>query len=234
MVVPNAFKSATVDQDLVELFKITQEESQNKHWMVGPLSVDKVHEAHGHSWIPVRRFGVWQSSGDVVKLRPTDDYAENRVNSAFSYLDKLDLRALDQVVWAAVAITRMARSRGEALVKLSTGEELRGPIHPPLAIDDGWAPLISALDLSAAYKQLALHPSCRKYSVIALKHPETLEVECYEGRVLLFGATASVVHFNRVARFVQAVLWSLDLIISNYFDDYPVVTTKTSQACSAW
>ena len=79
--------------------------------MVGPLSGDKVHEAHGHSWIPVRRFGVWQSSGDVVKLRPIDNYAENRVNSAFSYLDKLDLRALDQVVWAAVAITRMAMKR---------------------------------------------------------------------------------------------------------------------------
>ena len=54
---------------------------------------------HGQ-WIPVRRFGVLQSSagGKKVKLRPIDDFAEAEVNSAFSYVDKLDLRAIDSIM----------------------------------------------------------------------------------------------------------------------------------------
>ena len=217
-------KASPVDDDLKELFSITQEEALEKHWMKGPFTPDQIHALHGSAWLPVRRFGVRQSSGDAVKLRPIDDYAENRVNAAFAYFDKLDLRAMDQVVWAAVAITRMAPVRGEVFFRLSCGTELRAPLHPSLSRDGSWIPVISALDLSSAYKQLALHPSCRKYSIVSLKDPSTAKVCCFEGRVLPFGSTASVVHFNRVARLLQAIAWDLDLIVSNYFDDYPIVT----------
>ena len=228
-------RSSAVDEDLVRLLEVTQDETQHKNWMVGPMSVDHVHDLHGPTWIPVRRFGVWQSSGEVRKLRPIDDYAENRVNASFSYLDKLDLRAMDQIVWSAVAITKMANARGEACVRLSSGEVLRGPVHSSLLQDDAWKPLISVLDLASAYKQLALHPSCRIFSIVTLKDPATSKLLCFEGRVLPFGAVASVVHFNRLSRFLQAVGFHLDLLWGNYFDDYPVVTpaalSQSSMKC---
>ena len=42
------------------------------------LSVEDVHGLYPSGWLPVRRFGVWQSSGDKMKLRAIDDYSENR------------------------------------------------------------------------------------------------------------------------------------------------------------
>ena len=71
------------DSDVAkELWRITLDEATNKEWMVGPLDVDEVRARHGEHWIPARRFGIRQSSGD--KLRPLDDYAENRVNGAYA------------------------------------------------------------------------------------------------------------------------------------------------------
>ena len=46
-------------------------------------------------WVPVRRFAVVQSSQGKRKLRPIDDFSENKVNLAFGCSDKLDLFALD-------------------------------------------------------------------------------------------------------------------------------------------
>ncbi|CAJ1445413.1 unnamed protein product, partial [Effrenium voratum] len=38
-----------------------------------------------------------------------------------------------------------------------------------LSSSDNWQPLLTVLDLASAYKQFAIHPSCRKYSIVALK-----------------------------------------------------------------
>ena len=99
-------KAASLDDDSKALWDMTIEESQNKHWLNGPLTAAEISRLHPDGWIPVRRFGVWQSSGDKVKLRPIDDYAENRVNGAFGYSDKLDLRTLDQVIWLCSAMAQ--------------------------------------------------------------------------------------------------------------------------------
>ena len=61
----------------------------------GPCRL-KIHDLYPSDWLPARRFGVWQSSGDKMKLRAIDDYSENRVNSAYSYMDRITLRTLDQ------------------------------------------------------------------------------------------------------------------------------------------
>ena len=95
-----------------------------------------------------------------MKLRAIDDYSENRVNSAYSY--RITLRTLDQVVWCCAAIVRMSRVRGEVCLQLASGEVLRGPLHSSLQDADNSKPLVSVLDLSSAYKQLALHPDSRE------------------------------------------------------------------------
>ena len=220
-------KASSCDEDSVKLWEMTLEESTNNNWLVGPLTVDEVHSRHA-SWIPVRRFGVWQSSGSKVKLRPIDDYSENRVNSAFSYHDRISLRTLDQVVWSVSALVKMIRHRGEAYVKLSSGEELRGPLHKSFSGGSSCGPQLSVLDLTSAYKQLPLHPDSRKYSIIASKSPVDGSVGCFEGRVLPFGAVSSVINFNRVSRLIQRIGFELDLLWGNYYDDYPVLSLEVS------
>ena len=69
-----------------------------------------------------------QSSGDKVKLRPIDDFAENRVNSAYGYSDKLDLTTLDQTIWTIVAMVRCLRE-GRVDFSLSDGRRLAGPVR---------------------------------------------------------------------------------------------------------
>ena len=61
-------KAASLDDDSKALWDMTIEEPQNKHWLNGPLTTAEVGQLHPDGWIPVRRFGVWQSSGDKVKL----------------------------------------------------------------------------------------------------------------------------------------------------------------------
>ena len=121
-------RASNVDEDSKRLWELTCEEATNLHWLVGPIPANDVSQRFDKPWIPVRRFGVWQSSGDKLKLRPIDDYAENRVNGAFGYSDKLDLRTLDQVVWTGAAMSR-ALSSGHVCFKLKSGELLEGPLH---------------------------------------------------------------------------------------------------------
>ena len=219
-------KSSEQDADLEELWRITLEETSANGWMLGPFSVEQMHErTGGKPWIPVRRFGVWQTSGDKTKLRPIDDYAENRVNSAFGYSDKLDLRTLDQVIWCAAAVVRCLHE-GTVEFFLSDGSVLSGRLHEAYRnVDDG-KPVISVLDLASAYKQFALSPSCRLMSIITLREPSTGQCKCFEGRVLPFGATASVVHFHRISKFLQAIGFQCLVLWGNYFDDYPMLSTK--------
>lgn len=188
-------KASCVDDDAVKLWEMTCEEAPNLHWLLGPIPAQDVADRYGKPWLPVRRFGVWQSCCGV-KLRPIDDYAENRVNGAFGYSDKLDLRTLDQIVWTGAAMITRALSTGRVCFKLKTGEVLDGPLHCAYAESGAGQPLVSVLDLSNAYKQFAIKPDCRRYSVVTLKNPADGSVQCFEGRVLPFGATASVVHFN--------------------------------------
>ena len=216
-------KGLANDEDQTALWDITLQESNNKHWMDGPLSLPEVEARHGASWIPVRRFGVWQSSGTKIKLRPIDDYSENRVNGAFAYSDKLELKALDQIIWMAAAITRSCRC-GTASFVLSTGEKLEAPVSRTLLEDELWDPVATVLDLSSAYKQFAIHPSDRRYSIICMTMPSTKEVRCFEGRVLPFGATASVVHFNRISRLIHRIGLELLLPWGCYFDDFPLLS----------
>ena len=216
-------RASNVDEDAKRLWELTCEEATNLHWLVGPIPANDVSQRFDKPWIPVRRFGVWQSSGDKLKLRPIDDYAENRVNGAFGYSDKLDLRTLDQVVWTGAAMSR-ALSSGHVCFKLKSGELLEGPLHSAYTDKRSGQPLISVLDLSNAYKQFAIKPDCRRYSVVTLKNPDDGSVQCFEGRVLPFGATASVVHFNRCSRLLQHVGYLLHIPWSSYFDDFPVVS----------
>lgn len=56
-------KASCVDDDAVKLWEMTCEEAPNLHWLLGPIPAQDVADRYGKPWLPVRRFGVWQSSG---------------------------------------------------------------------------------------------------------------------------------------------------------------------------
>ena len=116
---------------------------------------------------------------------------------------------------------------------LNDGGRLQGPVHAAWKELDPYL-LTTAFDLESAYKQLALHPDEYNCSVVTLKSPSSGKPACFLMRTLPCGSTASVLHFNRVAR-----LWRLGIELnlwwSNYFDDYPCISQQhqvsSTKAC---
>ena len=99
----------TVDADHLELWEKTCKEAESP-LLDGPCEPTAVDSMFPSGWTPVRRFGVRQSSGEGTKLRAIDDYSECKVNQAFGYADKIDLRALDELVWVLRAWTTRTSS----------------------------------------------------------------------------------------------------------------------------
>ena len=215
-------KSAKREEGEQAIWDLTQEEVHEKNWLQGPYSKTELDTLFG-SWIPVRRFGVRQKD----KWRCIDDYTECGVNACFGSFEKIDLRALDEIVWVVSCLVKMVLHRESVRVQFSDGSVLEGKL------DKFWKEqpekaevMIKTVDLKSAYKQLAIAPEDRAKSIISLRKPGTAEVFGYVSRTLPFGSVASVLHFNRVARLLHRLGSELDVAWSNYFDDYPIVSFK--------
>ena len=76
------------------------EKPLKKQWLKGPYTFEEITERVGQQWLPVRRFCVEQKG----KLRPIDDFCENRLNSTFTTVDKITLKTMDHIVWAALIV----------------------------------------------------------------------------------------------------------------------------------
>ena len=209
------------------VWDMTMEEARSKHWLEGPYSEAELDSIFDGSWIPVRRFGVHQRG----KWRPIDDFSECGVNSTFSYLEKIDLRALDEfVLLARLTVWQVCKS-GTVEFRLKGGERLVGKVHPFWTRETTASDLVlKTIDLKSAYKQLAMHPDDRRVAVLAIKNPATTVVNGFICKTLPFGSTASVIHFNRVARLLQRIGQELLVNWTNFFDDYPVLTFKCMAA----
>ncbi|CAE7258422.1 unnamed protein product [Symbiodinium sp. CCMP2456] len=213
--------NSKLDDAASHVWEATQMELVEKGWLTGPYSWDGLQERFPDGWLPVRRFGLAQKD----KTRSIDDLAENSVNRAYAVSDKISLRALDELVWTALTLFKIFLSKGEVAIPLSDGRLLRFPVHSfwRTLKPEGLQPSVKTVDLKSAYKQLAVLPADRCLSVVTIKDPVSGAALGYESWTLLFGATSSVVSFNRVARLLQRVLIELQVMASNYFDDYPVL-----------
>ncbi|CAE7218152.1 unnamed protein product [Symbiodinium sp. CCMP2592] len=213
--------NAEVDDLAREVWDSTQQEMLAKEWLTGPYSWDELQARHPEGWLPVRRFGIVQKA----KTRSIDDLAENSVNCAYAVSDRISLRALDELVWLAITLFKIFIAKGEVSIPLSDGDHLRFPVHSfwRALKPDALQPSLKTVDLKSAYKQLAVSPRDRCLSIVAIKDPVSRLAFGFESRTLLFGATSSVVSFNRVARLLQRVLIALQVLACNYFDDYPVL-----------
>ena len=193
-------KGAPLDSLGRELWDITYAEYSDKSWLEEPRTFSQLEQMMPEGWIPTRRFPVVQHD----KLRPIDDLTECGTNGACSTLDKLDLRALDETVFTAMLIMRCLESRCFAL-RLDDGRVLRGRVHPYwLQHPDRARVLVKTVDLKSAYKQLALHPDDRRFSVISLKDPADDEPKGFLCRVLPF-----VQNFASVCTRTFGIRWTV-------------------------
>lgn len=217
-------RSGGVNDHSDELWQKTLAEVR-EGFLEGPLTEDELERRYGDRWAPVRRFAVIQSSNGRRKLRPIDDYSENLVNGSFSYGDKLDLRALDEIIAICRFWIRAHTSQHQFFLDMEVGPPLVGRVHPAWK-GDSWLPKLCTFDLHNAYRQFALDPNSRAFSVVALLDPSSAELGLFEGKALPFGSTASVVHFNRLARLFWRVGLEVHLFWANFVDDYPVMSPE--------
>ena len=184
----------------------------------GPFDVQEMHEQLGDDWLPVRRFGIMQKE----KLRPIDNFKESMLNLTFGCFEKIELRAMEHVLWMLVALVRHMRLLGEIQFVLSTGEILSGHVHP------SWNKVAfgveaTCVDMKSAYKQLPLNPCEYHRTVVCLWDVQHSKPSCFMMRTLPFGAAASVHHFLRVSSFLHSVGLYAGLCWGAYFDDFPLV-----------
>ena len=87
-------------------------------------------------------------------------------------------------------------------------------------------PRLCTFDLKNAYRQIALNPLSRAYSIVALLDPTSGDLGLFEGKALPFGSTASVLHFNRLSRLLWRVGLEVHPFWANFVDDYPVMSPE--------
>ncbi|CAE7236604.1 unnamed protein product, partial [Symbiodinium microadriaticum] len=77
-----------------------------------------------------RRFVIEQGTPEKLKLRPINNYKEGGVNEAYHSVEKLALFDTDWMLAMATYIARVSDSASCIEIVLSTGETLRGELHP--------------------------------------------------------------------------------------------------------
>ena len=191
-------------------------------WLEGPIynEEDITSKLGTDSWICTRRFPLRQPN----KIRLIDDGLESGLNSAYSCYNKLQLMDMDSVVALANTILKAfaCNGKGRFNIPLSTGEVLEGEVHR------SWGSRCTlvgrTLDLTAAYKQLAVSPDQGFVRVLAAYDPCKKVPAFFLINALPFGATSSVYGFNRVAKSLWHIMTTLGAVWSTqYYDDYPNV-----------
>ena len=216
-------KNAGLPEYGKELNDITRDEASTKGWLKGPLDFPAVEAEVGKHWLPVERFADKQKN----KLRPIDNFASNKVNETWTCPEKLDLHAMDQLVWLTGVFYKCAVEKGTIDLVLSDGRRLQGALHGAWRTCDNRC-LLTTVDLKDAYKQLGIHETDRNKAIVTLRSDLHDGVDCYAMNCLPFGAAASVHNFNRVARLIWALgVVCLKLAWVNYFDDYPLMTPSS-------
>ena len=109
-------------------FLTLKEEAESKGWLEGPLDIPDIEERSGGKWILVKRFHVVQRG----KIRPIDDFSQCAVNDAFGCCERVELRTLDELLWACIILVRHCKHMSAFEYPLSDGAILSGPVS------NGW------------------------------------------------------------------------------------------------
>ena len=166
-------------------------------FLEGPFTESQLDGFYGHQkWLLNPRFALHQG---LNKVRVIDDAKASSLNTAYSSTFKLQLQDNDYIA---------------AMIRATMIEQKRQ------GLSDTW--LGRTLDLSKAYKQLAIMPGHAHLAVVGF--PVRGQWQFYRSVALPFGATGSVYGFVRVSRALWFVVTKLlKAITSHYFDDFPMI-----------
>ena len=83
----------------------------------------------------------------------------NQANVGRGSVEKVDLKAFDQLMWAVAWMVRAFMDKGCVTMPLCTGEVLEGKLRDYWVTNPEQAKLVcKCVDLKSAYKQLPLSP----------------------------------------------------------------------------
>lgn len=204
---------------------------QQKGWLQGPfyLIEEVIAELDGQIPHLVRRFPLVQSA----KIRSIDDYREANLNSIFSSEDKLTLMDTDTLA-AVIRLIEQIISEPNKEVVFPSGVKKKICVHKSWGNDVlNWRG--KTKDLQSAYKQLAVEFQSRWAATIVVFDPHKGKPAIFIQSSLPFGASASVLHFNRWAKFIWFLgVKEFNLVWTCFFDDYPLlapeILTKATDA----
>ena len=90
------------------------------------------------------------------KLRPIDNFKESMLNLTFGCCGKIELKAMEHVLWMLGTLTRYMSHLGEVKFLLSDGSVMEGYVH------SAWNKVAfgmeaTCIDMKSQYKQLPLN-----------------------------------------------------------------------------
>ncbi|CAE7276556.1 unnamed protein product [Symbiodinium sp. CCMP2592] len=203
-------KSDTPESEQADLKQASDLEVQRGE-VEGPFSEKEITDHFGsENWLLNPRFALYQ--GSHMKLRVIDDAKQSGLNAAFQRTCEASLMDLDALTCVLATI---AKAMGE-------GSYQGSEVHPSVLAGD-W--LGRTLDLTRAYKQLAIDAESRRVCVLGFKNGD--DWIYYRCHVLPFGARASVFSFLRVSRSLHFLMAKyLTALNTVFFDDYTMLTTS--------
>ena len=204
-----------------DLHAATMKEVELGH-LFGPFSESEMTEFFGTDrWLYNPRFILYQ--GEERKVRAIDDCKRSGLNESFTTVFKLELYDVDTLACLLAALAD-SLVRGAVEMDMDDGSVCKTNVDPKV-LDDHW--LGRTLDLSRAYKQLAISPESRAANVIGYWYEDKWLF--FRSNVLPFGATAAVYSFNRVSRSLHHILCKLLWCpCTCFYDDFPTVSPSSS------
>ena len=210
-------RRAAGDVDVARTVWAETLEQVQKKWLKGPLTWEEVDERFRGVWLASKRFGVVQGE----KTRSVDDLSEFLVNSSVTETEKVILDGVDHIAATARFFMGAAdSSKGTFCLPALGSGSVSGFLH------SSWGAGVlgfkgRALDLKAAYKQLARHPADSWATILAVYNPDDDGVHYFEAVALPFGGKSSVTGFNRMARSLKLIMSRLFwLVNTSYYDDF--------------
>ena len=186
----NRVRGVPVTENLRKIWEATIEDVQEGS-CVGPFSC----ESEVSSFVQAEDWIPTQRFEVVQKnkVRGCDSATTNLINQITEITEKLQLPSTD----TNVAALRMLRS-------LLPGQELAG-----------WV-----LDERKAYRQVAVRPDHRKFSVICLKDPHSAKPKFFVMIGHSFGLVSAVYNYNRRSAAINEFLVSIfGLVAFSFYDD---------------
>ena len=212
-----------------DLVRESQEEVE-AGFLEGPFTEDQLNKKLGTDrWSLTRRFCLYQ--GEERKIRVIDNYKDSGVNAAFSSSSYLALQDTDFIVEFLRFVMVVLSRRDQVVVPLSNGEVLVGAWHPTMSAGPAWVG--RCIDLSKAYKQVAIHKQSLRHGVLGFNTREG-GWQMYTTSSLPFGASASVYSFNKISRGIWHLLvHKFGFLTSVFYDDYPVFEVQPLAALTS-